>query len=149
MNPANPLFDSFLKSDDTLRLLRNGVVIFQSQKKGIAPLLEYLNLAGTSEEEAIIAFDRVVGNAAALLMKVAGCFEVHAVLASEHAVKTLANLDIPASFQKVVPQIMNRLGTGMCPFELLSLGKSPQDFHILAQIKQKSLNERNNITEIK
>jgi len=149
MKPANPLFDSFLKSDDNLRLLRKGVVIFQSQKKGIAPLLEYLNLAGTSEEDEIIAFDRVVGNAAALLMKVAGCCEVHAVLASEYAVKTLATLGIPGSFQKVVPQIINRLGTGMCPFELLSLGKSPQDFYILAQNRQKNLNEQNNITDIK
>ena len=148
MNPANPLFDSFLKSDDTLRLLRNGVVIFQSQKKGIAPLLEYLSLSRTSERDEIIACDRLVGNAAALLMKVAGCCEVHAVMASEYAVKTLAALGIPAYFQKVVPQITNRLGTGMCPFELLSLGKSPQDFYILAQNKHESLNERNNITEI-
>ncbi|MBN2568972.1 MAG: DUF1893 domain-containing protein [Deltaproteobacteria bacterium] len=123
-------------------------MIFQSQKKGIAPLLEYLSLSRTSEREEIIALDRIVGNAAALLMKVAGCCEVHAVVASKYAVRTLEALGIPGSFQKVVPKIINRLGTGMCPFELLSLGKSPQDFYILAQSKQKSLNERNNITEI-
>ncbi len=138
MIPPNALFESFLKSVDTVRFLRDCERIFQSRKKGIAPLVEYLDLFGVSGGDEIIIFDRVVGNAAALLMKLAGCGEVHAPLASDHAVKTLDEFGVRWNFQIVVPQIINRQGTGMCPFERLSIGKSPEQFYPLAQNTLKS-----------
>ncbi len=144
MKGRNTLFESFLQSDDTVWFLRGEERVFQSQKKGIAPLLEYLDLFDTHDEGEVIVFDRVVGNAAALLVKLAQCREVYAALASEPAVETLNGFDIPGRFQKIVPHIINRKGTGMCPFERLSIGKSPADFYKLAQNKLKSLNGQDN-----
>jgi len=144
MKGRNTLYESFLQSEATVWFLRDGKRVFQSQKKGIAPLLEYLDLFDTHDEGEVIVFDRVVGNAAALLMKLAQCREVYAALASELAVETLKEFGIPGSFQKIVPHIMNRKGTGMCPFERLSIGKSPADFYNLAKNKQKNLDGQDN-----
>lgn len=145
MHASDTLFHSFLESMDTVWFMRGGARIFRSQKKGIAPLVEYLDTFGISEGNETVIFDRVVGNAAALLMKLAGCTEVRAPLASAHAVKTLEALDIGGQFQTVVPYIINRQGTGMCPFEELSIGKSPEDFYPLAQRTLKSFNEGDTI----
>ncbi len=146
MKGRNALYESFIQSEDTVWFLRDGERVFRSQKKGIAPLLEYLELFDIHDEGELIVFDRVVGNAAALLMKLARCKEVYAALASELAVETLKGFDIPGSFQKIVPHIINRKGTGMCPFERLSIGKSPADFYNLAKNKQKSLNGQDNFS---
>ena len=77
--------------------------------------------------------DRVVGNAAALLLKEASCSEVYGLIGSRLAAQTLEELCISHSFLKTVPYIVNRYGNDMCPFEKASLGKSPAEFYELAK----------------
>ena len=126
-NSNDGLFNSFLNSEETIWVCREEQVIFQSQKKGIAPLIEYIHQHGSSADE-VTVFDRVVGNAAALLLKTACCKMIYSAVGSEIALKTLEKLSIPCFFIKVVPYIINRKGDGMCPFEKASIGKSPDEF---------------------
>ena len=120
-------FESFLSSADTLWIMSQGGVIFRSQRKGIAPLICYIEKASFTEE--VIAFDKVTGNAAALLLKLANGRELFSSTGSQLAVETLRGFGIEAHFTHIVPYIINRSGNGMCPFEKLSLGKTPGEFY--------------------
>ncbi len=120
-------FESFLSSADTLWIMSQGGVIFRSQRKGIAPLICYIEQAPLTEE--VIAFDKVTGNAAALLLKKANGRAVFSSTGSQLAAETLRGFGIEAHFAHIVPYIINRSGNGMCPFERLSLGKSPEEFY--------------------
>lgn len=120
-------FESFLNSGDAIWIIGADGIIFQSQRQGIAPLLSYIHQTPPSEE--VIIFDKVTGNAAALLMKKALCREVFSSIGSEPAAATLREFGITSHFTETVPYIINREGSGMCPFETMSLGKSPDEFY--------------------
>ncbi|MDO9528530.1 MAG: DUF1893 domain-containing protein [Syntrophales bacterium] len=124
----NDLFKSFLKSDDTLWVLKANISIFQSKKKGIASLLDYIEQFSPCTDE-VTVFDRVVGNAAALLLERIRCRKIYSRIGSRYALETLNQHGIPSYFLKVVPYIFNRKRDGMCPFEQLSIGKSPDEFY--------------------
>ncbi len=131
MQNADARFESFLKSSDAIRIIGPDGIIFQSQQRGIAPLLSYIEQTPLPEE--VVIFDKVTGNAAALLMKKACCREVFSPVGSEPASETLKGFGIISHFTKTVPSIINREGTGMCPFETMSLGKSPDEFYALVK----------------
>jgi len=57
-----------MQSGDTLWGLKANNPIFQSKKKGIASLLDYIEQFSPCTDE-VTVFDRVVGNAAALLLE--------------------------------------------------------------------------------
>jgi hypothetical protein len=124
---ARSVFESFLSSADTLWIMSQGDVIFRSQRKGIAPLICYLEQASLADE--VTVFDKVTGNAAALLLKKANGRELFSSLGSRLAAETLRGFGIEAHFTHIVPYIINRSGNGMCPFEKLSLGKTPGEFY--------------------
>lgn len=124
----NDLFESFLKSDDTLWVLKTNTPIFKSKKEGITSLLDYIEKFSPCNDE-VTVFDRVVGNAAALLLERIHCRRIYSAIGSSLALETLKQLGIPSCFVKVVPYIFNRKRDGMCPFEQLSIGKSPKEFY--------------------
>jgi hypothetical protein len=126
-NRHDDLFASFQVSDDTLWICKERGILFQSTQKGIAPLIEYIDTYGSSQGD-ITAYDRVIGNAAALLLGKAGCKTVYSVIGSEFAEETLQLFDIKYVFLSVVPYIINRTGDGMCPFEKASIGTSSDEF---------------------
>ena len=131
MKSANTYFESFLKSGDTIRIISPGGTVFRSQKRGISPLLNYIEQSPLVDE--VVVLDKVTGNAAALLMKKALCREVFSAIGSKPAAETLEVFGIASYFTKTVPYIINREGTGMCPFEKMSLGKSPDEFYKLVK----------------
>ncbi|MBW2544930.1 MAG: DUF1893 domain-containing protein [Deltaproteobacteria bacterium] len=132
MKTVNAYFESFLKSDDTIRIISPDGKIFRSQRKGISPLLNYIEQNHPHMDEVVI-LDKVTGNAAALLMKKALCREVFSTLGSRPAAETLKIFGIASHFTKMVPYIINREGNGMCPFEKMSMGKSPDEFYNLVK----------------
>ena len=131
MQRVNTYFESFLKSGDTIRVISPGGAVFRSQKRGIFPLLSYIERSPLIDE--VVVFDKVTGNAAALLMKRACCREVFSPLGSELAAETLKRFGIVRHFMKTVPHIINREGSEMCPFEKMSIGKSPDEFYELVK----------------
>lgn len=91
-------------------------------------MLEYLETLAPYNTE-IIIFDKVIGNAVALLSVKAGSKAVYSPLGSSLAVKTLRNYGIRYQFIQTVPYIQNRNQDDMCPMEKLSINKSPEEFY--------------------
>ncbi len=101
-------------------------ILFTSGKDRLAPAVEYIETV--PHEKGVIVYDRIVGNAAALLLQIIGCRTVFSELGSENAIKTLESAGIKYHFNETVNCIMNDSGQDMCPMEKLSLGKSPDEF---------------------
>ena len=129
------LFEEFVKSTDTLRVYEGDRLLFTSNKDGLKPMLEYINKKLPRQKKVGI-FDKIVGNAVALLAVIADCQEVYSPLGSELAIKTLNSYSIKYHFTRVVPYIQARDGQGLCPMEKLSLDKSPEKFYEV--LKQRS-----------
>ena len=122
------LFNDFLASNDALRVYSGEELLFASDKDGLLPLLDYI-VEFAPCRASITVFDRVVGNAAALLLIKAGCKKVYSPLASEPATKVLDSYAVEYHFTELVPYIRTLSGEGMCPMEKLSLGRSPEAFY--------------------
>ena len=125
---STPLFSEFLVSNNTLRVYEEDRLIFASNKDRLLPLLEYIDNFAPYEKD-VTVFDRVVGNAAALLLKKLFCNEIYSPLGSELAAKTLSSFGISYHFTEIVPYIQNSSGKDMCPMEKLSLNKHPEEFY--------------------
>jgi hypothetical protein len=123
-----PRFAEFLKSQDTFRVYKDNCLLFASNKECLSPLLEYADNFLPYEAD-VTVFDRVVGNAAALLLNKVLCREVYSDLGSEAAIRTLNSSGISYHFNKTVPYIENDSRQDMCPMEKLSLWKSPEEFY--------------------
>jgi hypothetical protein len=125
---STPLFHKFLISSNTLWVYKEDKHLFRSSKSGILPLLEYIDSVGAYYRQVII-FDKVVGNAVALLSVKAAAEEVFSPLGSELATNSLSNYDIKYHFSETVPYIQNRDRDDMCPMEKLSIDKEPEEFY--------------------
>ncbi len=130
------LFDEFLVSGDTLQVYKDGKLLFASSKNGLLPLLEYINMFAPYQRKVVI-FDKIMGNAAALLSVKADCREVYSPLGSQLAVKTLNRYGIKYSLTKIIPYIQKANGEDMCPMEELSINKEPEEFYeaVMSNIK--------------
>jgi hypothetical protein len=131
------LFNEFLISSDTLQVYKGDRLIFRSNKDRLLPLLEYIDRFAPYNQEVEI-YDKIMGNAAALLSVKASCRKVYSPLGSELAIKTLSNYDVEYHLTEIVPHIQNRSQEDMCPMEKLSINKSPEEFyeavrHIIAK----------------
>jgi hypothetical protein len=122
------LFHEFLVAKDTLCVYRDEKLVFSSQKDRLLPLMDYTASHGRSEKP-IVIFDKIMGNAAALLVSRLNCREVYSPLGSELAIKTLDKFNIKYHLDETVPYICRPDGKRMCPMEELSLGKSPEEFY--------------------
>lgn len=77
--------------------------------------------------------DKIIGKAAAMLLARGGAIEVYAEVISEPALKVLHDRHILCVYEKLVPNIINREGTGICPMESAVLNMDGLDaaFEIL------------------
>jgi hypothetical protein len=122
------LFNEFLVSGDTLRVYGGGRLIFASAKDRLLPLLEYIGRFAPHHRQVVI-FDKIMGNAAALLSIKAGGKEVHSPMGSQVAVSTLDGHGVKHYLTEIVPYIQKPGGKDMCPMEKLSIGKGPEEFY--------------------
>jgi hypothetical protein len=122
------LFPEFVNSADTLRVYEGDKLVFSSQKDRLLPLMEYLGHSAP-EHTGVVIFDKIIGNAAALLAVKAQCHETFSPLGSELAAQTLKKYRIAYHFSRTVPHIQRDDGEDMCPMEKLSLGKGPEEFY--------------------
>ena len=121
-------FSEFLMSGDTLRVYEGNQLIFSSIKDRLLPLLEYIGRFASHHQQVVI-FDKIMGNAAALLSVEASCREVYSPLGSQFAVKTLDKYGIKYHITEIVPYIQKSDGEDMCPMEELSINKEPEEFY--------------------
>ncbi len=125
-------YEQFLNSDDTLRVYADQELVFSSKKEGVLPLLEYIDRLA-DEHHGVIMLDKVVGNAAALLAVRAGCGEIHSPLGSQLAIITLNKYAIRHCFSNIVPYIRQENGRDMCPLEMLSINREPEEFYTMVK----------------
>ena len=123
-----PLFNKFRASDDTLQVYKDNRLLFSSSKNRLLPLLEYIERFAPHHRQVVI-FDKIMGNAAALLSIKASCREVYSPLGSELAIKTLDKYNIRYHFTQIIPFIQKPNGEGMCPMEESSINKEPEEFY--------------------
>ena len=124
-----PLFDKFLTSDNTLRVYKGNKLIFASDKDRLRPLVEYIHKFASNHRNVVI-FDKIMGRAAALLCIKANCREVYSPLGSQLAMDVLGKRGIKYHLIRTVPCIQTPDGK-MCPMELLSIGKEPEELYRL------------------
>jgi len=137
--PAD-LFRAFLASDDTLRVYEDGTLVYSSKKDRLLPLMEYI--AGReADSRPVTVFDKIMGNAAALLAVRAGCSEVYSPLGSDLAVTTLDAYGVRHHLASTVPYILRDDGTDLCPMEQLSIGKGPDDFYLALKARVEAARE--------
>jgi len=123
-----PLFNEFLLSADSLQVYKDSQLLFSSPKDRLLPLLEYIERLAPHHRQ-VVVFDKVMGNAAALLSVEANCQEVYSPLGSQLAVKTLEKYGIKYHITEIVPYIQQPNREDMCPMEKLSLDKGPEEFY--------------------
>ena len=130
-------FKAFLASDDTLRIYHGKTLVFSSKKDRLLPLMEYIAHYEIGQKPVVI-YDKIMGNAAALLAVRANAGGVYSPLGSEPAIKTLDGHSIKYHLTKIVPYIMRDDGKGLCPMEQLSIGKEPEEFYQVMKARIKT-----------
>ena len=116
--------------------------IYTTTHRGVAPLLNWLD-EGT-DLQGFSAADRVVGRGAAFLYCLMGVKEVRARIMSHPAVEVLRAYGINADADTFVDGIINRAGTGPCPFEAAVMNIQNADDALTAiRIKRRQMLERN------
>ena len=90
-------------------------IVYQSDRKGIAPMMELLD--AKTELHGFSVADRIVGRAAAMLFVLAGVAAVHAQVMSRGALAFLRANGVPVYYEALTDYIVNRQGDGMCPME--------------------------------
>lgn len=119
-------------------------LVYTTTARGVAPLLQWLDsgldLSGFS------AADRVVGRGAAFLYCLLGVREVYARVMSQPAARVLQAHGIGAQADTFADGIINRAGTGPCPFEAAVLDiQDAQEALRAIRIKRRQLQEGVNL----
>ena len=89
--------------------------LYFSTDRGVKPLLNWLDSG--MDMRGFSAADKVVGRATAFLYCLLGVTAVHANVMSRPAAQVLQENGISAHWGTLVEGIINRRGTGPCPFE--------------------------------
>lgn len=98
----------------TCVVCRDGTM-YTATERGVKPLLNWLD--NGPDLHGFCAADKVVGRATAFLYCLLGVEEVYAHVMSHPAADVLEAHGIRAHAGKLVDGIINRRGTGPCPFE--------------------------------
>lgn len=114
--------------------------VYTTTQRGVAPLLSWLENGMDLSD--FSAADRVVGRGAAFLYCLLGVTEVHARIMSHPAAEVLQEHGIRVSADTFVPGIINRAGTGPCPFEAAVMEiRDPEDAMIAIRNKRRQMQE--------
>ncbi len=105
-----------LSAESCTCVLCKGDVFYKSTRRGVAPLLGWLEEG--IDARGFSAADKVVGKATAFLYCLLGVSAVHANVVSEAAAQVLQLHNIPLTWTQKVPAIQNRAGDGLCPMEM-------------------------------
>ena len=130
----NKQYHEFLFNEDSFHVYENGHLLYHSTKGRIIPWLEFIDLFSPLVSN-VTVFDKVVGNAAALLAIKAGCRSLYSPVGSQLAADTLEKYHIKYSFINTIPYICKADSLEMCPLEKLSLDKRPEDFYETVRVQ--------------
>jgi hypothetical protein len=123
-------------SEYNLMVFRGDDLVFSSQGRGIAPLIEAIDTVGRENLSGVTTADRVVGKAAALLNLYMGASEVHAGVISSGAKALLSEHGVQYQFLEDTDVVKAKDGVVFCPFEKLVWDVSdPEEAYALIRAK--------------
>ena len=96
-------------------VLCKGDSVYTSTERGVKPLLMWFDNGSRFKD--FSAADKVVGKATAFLYVLLCVKEVYAPVMSEGAVSVLMENGISVQYDTLAKNIINRMGTGICPME--------------------------------
>ncbi len=104
------------KDDASAVVVKDNQIVAQAHGKGIKPLLDLRdNWPQELKDGSLI--DKVIGRAAAFIAIDGKVRTVYGELMSEDALELLQENHIPATYGKLVPEILNRAKDDLCPME--------------------------------
>ena len=106
---------AILGSGDYTCVLCKDTAVHTTALRGVKPLVRWLESG--ADFSGFSAADKVVGRATAYLYRLLGVSGVYAQIMSEAALEVLKDAGIRAEYGSLVPNIINRKGDGICPFE--------------------------------
>ncbi len=115
MYPDTKKAIEILEQGDYTCAVCSGDAVYTATQRGVKPLLDWLDHGPSLT--GFCAADRVVGRAAAFLYCLLGVSEVYARVMSRPAAQVLENHGILIHADTFTDGIINRKGTGPCPFE--------------------------------
>ncbi|MEB3428970.1 DUF1893 domain-containing protein [Citroniella saccharovorans] len=118
----------------SLVFVKDGKIIFKSDKKGIRPILEAYNEKKDLLKDSFLA-DKVVGRAALSFIEELGVKSFYTEIISREVIDYLKNKDIAYFYDEVVDKILNRDKTDLCPMEKISQSSSDNK-EIILKIKK-------------
>lgn len=120
-------------------VLTNGTDFFTSTERGVLPLVRFIEQG--SLPRGLCGADKVVGKATAYLYVILGVKRLYAAIISKPALALLSEYGISVEYGLLVPNIINRKGDGICPFEEAVLSeKEPHLAYRVILEKMKELN---------
>ena len=122
-----------IDSEHTLELVINNKLIHSSNKSGLRPLMETINIIKEkySTNKDIILNDKITGLAAAKLIIYCGQIaQINSELASKKAIELLLKSNTHIKAKTVVDKILNKDKTAQCPMELKSETLTPEEFYL-------------------
>lgn len=133
------MIKDLLFSGEYTCVLSDGNKIYTSDLRGVRPLVKWytdkMDFAGFS------AADKVVGKATAFLYVLLKVKYVYADVLSVSAKKVFDDNGIETGYSTLVPNIINRKGDGICPFEeAVFHTDNPQKAYEIIIEKMKELN---------
>jgi hypothetical protein len=106
-----------LREGFSLVIVRAEEIVFETMQSGLNGFLKAIDMFGKEGLESSVVADKIVGRAAAMLCVYCGVRAVYAVVLSDGGKKVLQDQGVSLEFENLVPNILNRQQTGMCPFE--------------------------------
>jgi len=115
------------KTDCSIVVISYGKIWKQKTGDGIGPILETIEEMGEDICDSVIG-NRFLGRASALLCRYAKAQAVYSPQGTKTGIALLIMGGVPCQVDELIPQIMNRNGDDICPFEkMLKDVTSPEE----------------------
>lgn len=123
----------FLTKNWSFVLIKNGKIFFKSKAEHLKPLV-FCVKKYKKEMRGAVAFDKVVGKAAAILLAHAKAKEVWTPTISRSGKAYLSKNKVKIVYKNTANCIMNRKGTDLCPMEKM-IRKMPEKAFIAKMLE--------------
>ena len=122
-------------TDYSIVVIGYGKIWKQKKGEGIRPILETIEEMGEDIYDSVIG-DRILGKASALLCRYAKAQAIYSPQGTKTGIALLIMGGIPCQVDELIPQIMNRNGDDICPFEkMLKDVTSPEEAYKILKEK--------------
>ena len=96
-------------------VLANEKITLSTKERGVKPLVKWLE--SNLDFRDFSSADKVIGKGAAFLYLLLGIKSIYAFVISTPALELLRERNVYVEYSQEVDNIINRQGTGICPFE--------------------------------